>query len=254
MAETIPSVLGAVFMLVLGWLVARLLAFVIRKSLIAIRFDQLLAKTPVSELSEKLNITQQPSALLSRFFFWVIILMILTSLADAWRWTIVSEKISALISYFPNILLAIVILIGGMTVAGALRNAALRTFSSHGVRSGKTMSNILFYLIVIIAVISALDQLQLNVDLLTSNFMIVVGGIALAFAIGYGLSAKEILPHLISSFYLKNQYHPGQVIRIGELEGEILEINNINVVLTQAQGKVIIPAKRLVSEDVHVLS
>lgn len=116
------------------------------------------------------------------------------------------------------------------------------------------MSSILFYVLALIVIISTLDQLQLNVDLLTSNVMIIVGGIVLAFAIGYGLSAREILPHIIASFYLKNHYRSGQRIRIGTLEGRIKEINNIHVVIENGEETIVIPANRLIAEEVHILS
>lgn len=253
-AEYIPVILGGVVMLLLGWFLAKLVAFLIRKGLQAVKLDKRMAGTPVQQFLSKAQVKQPLSRMLARFFFWFVFLTILVGLFDAWGWHVISANVNSLIGYLPNVLFALAILVGGLAVAGWLKKTTQQVFISYSLRSARVMSSILFYVLALIVIISTLDQLQLNVDLLTSNVMIIVGGIVLAFAIAYGLSAREILPHIIASFYLKNHYQSGQRIRIGDLEGTIMEINNIHVVLEQATGTVIIPAKRLIAEEVHILA
>lgn len=240
-------------MLLLGWLLAKFVAFLIKKMLQAVTLDERMAGSPVKQFLDKAQVKRPISGLLARFFFWFVFLTILVGLFDAWGWDAISANVSSLIAYLPNVLLALTILVGGLAVAAWLKKTTQQMFASYSLRSARVMSSILFYVLALIVIISTLDQLQLNVDLLTSNVMIIIGGIVLAFAIGYGLSAREILPHIIASFYLKNHYRTGQRIRVGELEGIIKEINNIHVVLDQDPGTVIIPAKRLISEEVHIL-
>lgn len=253
-AEYIPVILGGIVMLVLGWLIAKLIAFLIRKSLQAIKLDKRMVGSPVQQLLAKAQVKRPLSGLLAQFFFWFIFLTILVGLFEAWGWHAISANVSSLIAYLPNVLLALAILVGGLAVAGWLKKTTQQVFASYSLRSARVMSSILFYVLTLIVIISALDQLQLNVDLLTSNVMIIVGGIVLAFAIAYGLSAREILPHIIASFYLKNHYRIGQHIRIGDLEGTIREINNIHVVLDHGAETIIIPAKRLLAEEVYILA
>lgn len=253
-AESIPIMLGGAAMLLLGWLLAKFIAFLIKKTMQAVKLDERMAGSPVQQFLTKAQIKRSPSRLLSRFFFWFVFLTILVGLFDAWGWTAISANVSALIGYFPNVLLAVAILVGGLAIAGWLKKTTQEVFASYSLRSARVMSSILFYVLALIVIISTLDQLQLNVDLLTSNVMIIVGGIVLAFAIGYGLSAREILPHIIASFYLRNHYRSGQKIRIGELEGTIREINNIHVVIENGTETIVIPAKKLIAEEVHILS
>lgn len=252
-AEYIPIILGGALMLLLGWLLAKFVAFLIKKMLQAVTLDERMAGSPVKQFLDKAQVKRPISGLLARFLFWFVFLTILVGLFDAWGWDAISANVSSLIAYLPNVLLALTILVGGLAVAAWLKKTTQQMFASYSLRSARVMSSILFYVLALIVIISTLDQLQLNVDLLTSNVMIIIGGIVLAFAIGYGLSAREILPHIIASFYLKNHYRTGQRIRVGELEGIIKEINNIHVVLDQDPGTVIIPAKRLISEEVHIL-
>lgn len=253
-AEYIPIILGGVAMLLLGWLFAKMVAFLIRKALQAVKLDKRMAGTPVQQFLTKAQVKQPLSRMLARFFFWFVFLTILVGLFDAWGWDAISENVSSLIGYLPNVLLALAILVGGLAVAGWLKKTTQEVFASYSLRSARVMSSILFYVLALIVIISTLDQLQLNVDLLTSNVMIIVGGIVLAFAIGYGLSAREILPHIIASFYLKNHYRSGQRIRIGTLEGRIKEINNIHVVIENGEEIIVVPAKKLIAEEVHILS
>lgn len=251
--EFAPKILLGIVLLIAGWLLAKFVSFLIRKSLQAVKFDDRMAGTPVQQFLIKAQLKRPPSGLLARFFFWFVFLTILVLLFEAWGWHSISLRINILIAYLPNVLWALGILVGGLSVAGWLKNVTQQMFASYSLKSARVMSSLLFYLLALIVIISALDQLQLNVDLLTSNVMIIIGGIVLAFAIGYGLSAREILPHIIASFYLKNHYRGGQKIRIGNLEGTIREINNIHVVLDSGTETIIIPAKRLIAEEVHIL-
>ncbi len=253
-AEYIPVILGGIVMLLLGWMVAKLIAFLIKKMLRAVKLDERMVGSPLQQFLTKAQFKRSLTDLLTRFFFWFVFLTILVGLFDAWGWDAISANVSSLIAYLPNVLLALAILVGGLAVADWLKKTTQQVFASYSLRSARVMSSILFYVLALIVIVSTLDQLQLNVDLLTSNVMIIVGGIVLAFSIAYGLSAREILPHIIASFYLKNHYRSGQKIRVGELEGTIREINNIHVVLDHGAETIIIPAKRLIAEEVHILA
>jgi small-conductance mechanosensitive channel len=74
------------------------------------------------------------------------------------------------------------------------------------------------------------------------------GGAALAFGLGSGLSASNI----ISAHYLMKTYRPGQTVRIGGVQGRILEITRTDVILETPEGQVLVPARKF-SEEASVL-
>lgn len=248
-----PKVIGGIVIFLLGWLIARLVAYLVAKSLKILRFNQIMDRVHVSEFLQRVNIQKAPSEIVGRFIFWTLMLLLVVAFADMLQLTVVSEKIGALINYIPNIFIALLILVVGLYLANTIREIVQTTFSSYAIKAGKLIGNIIFYLLAVVISLTALDQLQFNIDLLTSNVMILLAGVSLAFAIAYGLSAKEILPNLIASYYSKNMFSIGQTIRMGEVTGEIIEISNVSVIIRTESGKRVIPAKKLVTEDVELL-
>ncbi len=67
----------------------------------------------------------------------------------------------------------------------------------------------------------------------------IVGGIALAVSLG----SRAYVANLIGAHHLRQAFGVGQRVRIGELEGTILELTAVSIVLETGQGRVNIPAK-----------
>jgi small-conductance mechanosensitive channel len=95
----------------------------------------------------------------------------------------------------------------------------------------------------LLAGVVALDQVGVDSTLLILVFSIVIGvvlgGLALAFALG----ARTAVSNIIASHYLSRAYRLGQHIRIGNNQGRIEEIGPTYVILETAEGRVLVPAK-----------
>jgi hypothetical protein len=101
-------------------------------------------------------------------------------------------------------------------------------------------------------VIQSVAQVGINTSLLESSFNLLVGGIILAFAIGYGFASKEILLNIISSFYSKDRYKEGQTIEIDGIKGEIIAMDNTTITLKTGDSKTIFPLQVMQSKTVIV--
>lgn len=252
--EAIPRFVGGLVLLIAGWLFARFTAYLVVKSLKLVRFDGLMKKAQVEQFLQRAHIDKSPSELIGRMIYWVIILLVVAGFAEATHLDTVSEKVGALVAYIPNILMALLVLIVGLYFANTIREVIKTAFSSYAVKASRLISTIIFYLLVGVIVLTALDQLQLNVALLTSNVMILLGGVMIAFAIAYGLSARAVLPHIIASYYGKGQFQVGQKVRVGNVEGIIGEITSIFIVINTDEGRHCIPAKDFLNQEILVLA
>ena len=252
--HALPRLVTGILLFFLSWLLARILSRFITRSLKILRFDSLMKNLEVESFLQRMKIVRTPSQIVGRSVYWILMLLIFVGFAEALELNTVSEKIGALINYVPNIFIAVIILIAGLYIAGKLRELIVTTLSSYAIRAGRLVGNIIFYLLVIFVFLTALEQLKFNIDLLTSNIMILLGGVALAFAIGYGLAAREIFPNIISAYYSKGMFQVGNRIRLDKSEGQIIEITNISVLVQTESGKKYIPAKKLITEEVEILS
>ncbi|MCU0394201.1 MAG: hypothetical protein MUE81_24085 [Thermoflexibacter sp.] len=250
----VPKILGAIVLLGIGILISRLIGVIIIKTLKLTRFEEWMRKLKVHDLFEKAQIKTSVTEIIARFAYWVILLIFLVGIAETLGWSAVSEKISLFINFLPKVFISLIIFIVGLYIASLVRQTIIAAFISFGLSFGKLVSNAFFYFLLLFVIVIALEQLGIDTTIITSNVLIIIGGVVLAFAISYGLASKEILNNFLASLYSKNNFQIGQkiVLEDGAI-GEIVKMDNISVTLKTEEGKLIIPIKILINEKIRIL-
>ena len=173
---------------------------------------------------------------------------------DVLGMAIVSKMVSDLIAYLPRLLSAIVLFILGIYLAEFIKNIVYTTCNALSIPSSKVIASFVFYLIFLTLTISAMAQASIDTALITSNLTVILGGVILAFSIGYGFASRDTMANFIASFYSKNKVKVGDMISIDGASGKVVAMDSISLTL-QADGKIIIvPLKKLTSEKVEIYS
>ncbi len=252
--ETIPGIIGAILMLLIGWLFAKVVYFIISRVLKALRFDDLAERINVKEFLDRANVKASPSQLISKFFYWLILLLVITTASDALGWHVVSEQVSNLINFLPKLLLAIVFFAVGTFVATFIRDLIRSATSSLGIGAGKIISNGVFYFLFIIITLTALEQAGMDTSLITSNLLLIIGAVLAAAAISYGFASREILSNILAAFFSRRTFKEGQTIEVDGVRGKIVEVTNISVTIRSGEReKTVIPTHQLISRKVKIL-
>ncbi len=159
----------------------------------------------------------------------------------------IADWITAAAAYLPVVLLVSAIVLGGYVLASIARDAIARP----GYQS-QALASLAFFAINTIAILAALRQF--GIDLLLVRSLILIAAAAafggIAFAFGKGASAS--LANIIAAHYVRRVYRLGQRVRIGPVEGDILEITPTAVVVDTESGRAMIPATKF-NEDISVL-
>lgn len=244
---------GALALLLVGWIIARVITRVLGK---------LLGKLGVNRLSEKLN--EIPSLqkaglkldlvlVIKKFLYWLIMLVFFISAADVMGLGMISEKLNQLIDYLPQVFTALLILGGGFYLADQLRTLTGSAAKSMGIPSYKAISGLVFYVLVLFVVIAALERLEFfPVEIITDNLSIILGGILLAFAIGYGLAARPMLSSILASYYSRSTFEVGQDIELDGHRGIIVRMTSVSLTLDTGNKLLILPLSRLLSDQVII--
>lgn len=247
----LPNLLGALLLILIGWGIAKLMGFAIKRLLTTFNFDsygnRFLNQTPLRINKEKVK----PSEWVGKFVFWIVLLIFLVSASEILGWTAVSESMNDLMLYLPQLFSAFLILVIGLYIASFVRGFMSNTFETLGLSGGKILSEVLFYIILLIIGTTALQQAGIETSIITANIAIILGGILLAFALGFGYSSRDFLTNILSSFYARNTFAEGQTIRIDDVEGVITKIDNIQTTITTENGELIIPNKRLITDSIQ---
>jgi hypothetical protein len=149
----------------------------------------------------------------------------------------------------PDLVLAMAILLTGIVVGSAVRYGVESAARHAAIGNAVTLGRLGQAGLITAAALVAAAQVGVESTLLNVAFAITLGsalgGIALAFGIGSG----PMVGNLIAARNLRKLYQTGQSIRIGAVEGRILEIGSTMVTIDTLDGTVQVPAARFGEEN-----
>ena len=248
----IPAFLKASTLLIIGFIIAKMTAKVIEKALSRLNVNKLGDKLNEIEMVEKTHLEIKLSVIFSKLIYYILLLFFFAAATDVLQMPALSKMVSDVITFVPNLIVAISWMVLGVLFAEALRSIVHTACKSIGIPSGKLISSLLFYFILINVVISALAQAKINTGFLEQNISLVIGGAVLAFSIGYGFASRDIVSNYLASFYSKSKFKVGDQITINGVTGEIIELDNSTVTLKTEKSKIIFPLSTLSREMVEI--
>lgn len=246
------NLIGAILILVIGWLVAKMVAAVTKKMLERIGADKIGEKLNEIDAIKGLKLEIKLSGIISKVLYYFILIFMLRPAADTLGVPAISDMVKLMVEFIPKLISSALMLSAGVFLADALKNFVVTLCKSFNIAAGKLIGTAIFFFLLIIFVIQSVAQVGINTSLLESSFNLLIGGIIFAFAIGYGFASKEILLNIISSFYSKNRYKEGQIIEIDGIKGEIIGMDNTTITIKTGESKTIFPLQVLQSKKVIV--
>ena len=252
--ETIPSLLGAIIVILVAWLLARIISTGFEKLLKTVKFDQFAERMKLTSFLSQMGIQMSPSALIGRFIYWIFVLLIIASAAETLNWTAVSYQIQRFLDYLPNLVTAVLIFIVGAYLASLVRDFVRSSTASLGISTGRILSSVIYYLLFVMVILTAMDQAKIDTRILSTNLLIIIGAIMLSAAISYGYASREVLSNILAGFFNKRTFQKGMMIEIDGIRGVIVEMTNIAVTLQiNDSERIVIPSHLLISSKVKII-
>lgn len=193
----VPRLVGFLVILIVGWIVAALLEKGITLLLRRVGFDRISERIGLTRLEQRMNIRMDAASVLGKVVFWFVFLIFLVPACNALQLDSVSQLISLIVGYIPNVFVAIVVLFLGMLLATFVADIIYRALSASKNSNPKVLSNVARYVIIGFAILVALEQLQIAPALITTLFTAVIGGAALACALAFGLGGRDTAKQLL---------------------------------------------------------
>lgn len=248
----VPTIILAILLLGLGYLLGRVVSIATIRFLQLIGFDRLLSRTAVQTLLERSGTKQKVSEILGMIGFWIIFLVFLIKASDTLGLTMVSDALTGLANYIPNIGIAVLILILGLMAANFVRELITMTCISAGITHGTMVAQAVYVAVVLLIIVTAIDALGIDTELLNSTIVILLAGLIGGAALSFGLGSRNAVANLIAAHYLSPVVRIGMMVKVGETQGTIVAVTPISVVVETREGRVIIPASQF-SEATAVL-
>jgi len=250
-AAFIPRLFGALVVVLLGFVVAKLLDTLLSKVLAKIGLDRLMTGTGLTKLLGRAGIRVPVSTLVGKIVYWFVLLIFLVSAAESLGLERVSATLDVLALYVPKVLGAALILLVGMLLAQLVSGLVRGAAEGVGLDYAHGLARIAQGLVIIIGISVAIGQLEVKTELLNYVIAIVLITVGLAVALALGLGSRELVGQILAGIYVRELYEVGQRIRLAELEGEIEEIGTVKTLVLLDDGELAsIPNRTLLEQRV----
>lgn len=247
----LPALIGAAVLVLAGWVLGRLLAWVARRVVNALLAH--LGKRPSfrSAIESSGAATQVPGVI-GGFVFWLVLVFFVAVAMETLGLPVVTAALSRVAYYLPNVLAALVTVFAGLIAGKMIGGAVTRAATSTGMAFGATIGATVRGTVTLVAAVVALEQVGIKADVLIVIVAVVVGAALTGAGLAFGLGARTAVSNIIASHYVAQAYRVGQTIRVAGVDGKIVETTPTAVFVAGPHGRVMIPAKQF-SEETSVL-
>jgi hypothetical protein len=201
--EWLPRLIGALVILLIFYVVARLVRKLIEKALPKTGIDRAVRSGKYGDYVTQYASGFNPSAVIATIAFWFIFLTGVLLALSTLGIEALNNAIGAVVGYLPNVVAAIIILVVAIAIAGVVGGAIAKLMGDTAL--GKIAAAIVPVLVITVAVFMALVQLEIAVQIVVGMFYIVLGGIVLAAALAFGLGGRNAAQRLLDGAYEKGQ-------------------------------------------------
>jgi Conserved TM helix len=203
--SAIPKVLGFLVILVIGWLIASALAKVVSSVLRAVKFNDLAQRAGLTGFVQKMGLQTDAAGFMAMIAKWFVRMIVLVSAFDALGLPAVSQVLQQLLLWLPNLVVAIIALVIGGLAANALGKLVQGATAESGLGNPELLASIARVAVWAFAIVIAVNQIGIATTLINTLFMAVVGALALALGLAFGLGGRETAATIVRNWYESGQ-------------------------------------------------
>jgi hypothetical protein len=197
LAAFVPKLLAALILLFLGWMLAKLARSGVYRLMKLLHFDKVTEKSGLEAFLKHADLEVSVASILGNLIYWLIILVMIVTVANSLGLHMVAELFNKVVLYIPNVIVAILVLVFGTILARFINRIVFAWLNNIGFEGALTVSTFSEYAMMVFVFFIAMEQLEIANELLTAAFIIAFGAFGLAFAIAFGLGAKDHAARII---------------------------------------------------------
>ena len=195
----IPNLIGFLLLLLVGFIVAKVVAGLVRTLLQKVGLDQHLHESDANKYVERVLPGASPSNGIARVVFWLVFAFFLFAAIGALKIPAVTTFMNQVLAYLPNVIVAIAIFVVAALVSAAVASALTRTMGD--TPTGKIVASIVPALVMVIALFMILNQLKIAEEIVNIAFAATMGALALGLALAFGLGGRDVARRLLEDAY-----------------------------------------------------
>jgi hypothetical protein len=193
--DFLPNLLGFLIILLVGYIVAKVVAGVVGKLLERVGIDRRLHESSANRYVDAVLPGASAANGIARVVFWLIFIFFITTAIGALGIPAATGFMNDVLAYLPNVIVAIVIFIVAALLSGAIAGAVARFMGD--TPTGKVVGAVAPAVIMTIAFFMILEQLQIAPEIVRIAFTAIMFALALGLALAFGLGGRDIAADLL---------------------------------------------------------
>jgi len=250
----LPRFLGALVWLILGWVIARIVQFILSGLLNRMGIDRLSDRAGITSTLTRAGLTTSASSLIGRLVYWLVLLVFVLAATESLGLNQVVNTLEGLVAFLPNVLATILILLFGSLLARLIGDGLGTLASQAGVAAGAILGQAVRYTLLVFVIILALEQLGVQTTMLMMATIALIAATALALALAFGIGSRELAHSIMAGFHAKEAFRAGQQVKVRGYVGRLVEVGPVKAVIETEDGLVSLPNFVLTDEEVTVMA
>jgi hypothetical protein len=205
----VPNLIAFLLILVVGYFIAKIAAAVVRKALEKLGLDKALHESDAKQYVDRISPDASPSAGVGKVFFYIVLVFVLTAAIGALKIPAVTAFMNQVLAYLPNVIAAIVIFVVAAAIAGAVAAGVAKLLGD--TPTGKIVATAVPALVMLIATFMVLNQLKIAPEIVQITYTALLGTVALASALAFGLGGREVAGEMLRDAYRKGDREKDRV-------------------------------------------
>jgi len=195
--ELSPFILGALAILLFGWILAELVSRMIIALGHKIKLEFIAEKIGLKHFLDHQKAKITPSEVIAKGVKGYLIFLFFIEATKLAKLTQIAEFLSNVISFIPEVIISIFIMLVGIRVGHTLQVIISTSLSFAKANTANALGYAAKYTIVTFAILAALSQLQIAEILIQTLFIGFVAMLTVSGGLAFGLGGKDLVHELL---------------------------------------------------------
>jgi len=201
--QVLPPLVGAALILFAGYFLARQVQRWVDDTLKRLDFNRMAHAGGIDQVVERTGSRLDPVGALAKLIFWLVMLVVILLASAALGLQSINRMFGTMLAFLPTLFAAIVVVVLGMLVGEFVRGVIVASMGN--VAGVPTVAKLAKGVVVLISMFLALQQVGVEQEIVTAAFTLVLGAVALAAGLAFGLGNRELAGEITRRWYEQGQ-------------------------------------------------
>ncbi len=243
----VPKLIGALVVLTIGWMIAKIVRAILQRSLRA-GLDSLLERMGVMETLEASAISAAPSEIVGQVSYWLLMILFVMGASDIVGLDSVSTAITRIFGYLPSVISAALVLAAGVFLARFASNVVVSAATAADLSYARGLGAVANTSIVVMVGVVTIEQLGVDTQILITVITVTVAAITAGMGLAFALGARDVVRGILAGHYLRQSLPMGERVEVAGEQGVVESIGPLATTFRNGEARFSLPNSRLVDE------